>query len=386
MKVLNVNMSCDPVQGGGSVERTLQMSRYLARSGIECTVLTTDVGLTGDHPVDLEGVSLIKLKTMLQRYYLPRFSCKGIGRIVERADIIQLMNHWTFLNAVVYVIARRRNKPYVVCPAGSLPYYGRSRTLKRIYNTVIGRRIVRNAHRCIAISPDEIDHFRSYGVEDDRISTIPNAIRPEDLAHEGVNTFRDDFGIGEAPFILFVGRLNAIKGPDLLLKAFQNRLGCGNFKHDLVFAGPDGGMLTELKGMVADMGVAGRVHFVGYLGNRDKSNAYRASDLLVIPSRQEAMSIVVLEAGMTKTPVLLTDRCGFDAVESIGGGKVVPATVEGLEAGLAKLLDRPEVLRPMGIRLYRYVSENFTWDTMIKKYLSLYETILGDAPWKGVPR
>ena len=73
------------------------------------------------------------------------------------------------------------------------------------------------------------------------------------------------------------------------------------------------------------------------------------------------MSIVVLEAGMTKTPVLLTDRCGFDAVESIGGGKVVPATVEGLEAGLAKLLDRPEVLRPMGIRLYRYVSENFTW-------------------------
>ncbi len=46
MKVLNVIMSLDPVMGGGAVERTFQMSQYLVKAGIDCTILTTDVGLS----------------------------------------------------------------------------------------------------------------------------------------------------------------------------------------------------------------------------------------------------------------------------------------------------------------------------------------------------
>jgi glycosyltransferase involved in cell wall biosynthesis len=88
----------------------------------------------------------------------------------------------------------------------------------------------------------------------------------------------------------------------------------------------------------AALGIIDRVHYIGFISDEAKSQAYHAADLLVIPSRKEAMSIVVLEAGITGTPVLLTDQCGLSEVESIEGGKVVTASVEGLQSGLIALL------------------------------------------------
>ena len=56
MKVLNVNMSLDPATGGGTAERTFQISKFLAKVGIECTVLTTDLGLTPERIKAMERV------------------------------------------------------------------------------------------------------------------------------------------------------------------------------------------------------------------------------------------------------------------------------------------------------------------------------------------
>jgi len=376
MKVLNVNMSLDPVSGGGSVERTFQMSRHLVKAGIGCTVVTTDIGLTSRRISELEGVCVVVFPTLMKRFYIPRFSYWKIRDIVKKIDIIHLMNHWTFLNALVYIIARHLKKPYVVCPAGSLPYHGKSEKIKKIYNMIIGYRIIRNANRCIAISPDEVDQFREYGIDADNISIVPNGINADDFRDVHENVFRKRFRIGNEPFILFMGRLASIKGPDLLLKAFCNIINSQNMSHHLVFAGPDEDMLIELKKISQEKGVDSRVHFIGYVGGNDKVNAYREADLLVIPSRQEAMSIVVLEAGITGKPVLMTDRCGFNVVEDIDGGKVVPATVEGLERGLIDLLSRPDRLGTMGMNLRKYVEENYTWERTVNRHIALYNDIL----------
>lgn len=376
MKVLNVNMSLDPVHGGGSVERTFQMSRHLVKAGIQCTVITTDIGLTPQRINDLEGVDVVAFPVLIKRVFLPIFSYRKIRDIIKNVDIIHLMNHWTFLNAIVYIIARCAKKPYVVCPAGSLPYHRRSEKIKKIYNLLIGYRIVRNADGCIAISPDEIDQFREYGVTVDKVSVIPNGINPDDFRDVGDSAFREKFGIGDHPFVLYMGRLSSIKGPDLLLRAFCNVMKWQNHNYHLVFAGPYGDMLPELKKIASESGGDNRIHFIGYVGGKDKVGAYYAADLLVIPSRQEAMSIVVLEAGITGTPVLLTDRCGFNVVADINGGKVVPATVDGLQDGLSELLSRPDQLESMGKNLRQQIYENFTWEKIINKYLLLYDKIL----------
>jgi glycosyltransferase involved in cell wall biosynthesis len=118
------------------------------------------------------------------------------------------------------------------------------------------------------------------------------------------------------------------------------------------------------------------VHFVGYVDGEEKLAAYRSAQLLVIPSRQEAMSIVVLEAGISGTPVLITDQCGFNDVAIVNGGIVVSASVESIQKGLIEILKDAEKLRSMGRNLKKYVEDKFTWKKAVERYLQLYCKIL----------
>ena len=375
MKILNVNMSIDPVTGGGTAERTVKISQYLARSGVESSLLTSDIGVDEKLRNSLSNVKLHMMKNLYSRYYISRFTFKRIAKIVAEADVVHLMNHWTAINAAVYRACQQLHKPYVVCPAGALTIYGRSWLLKRIYNRVVGNQIIKNATRHIAIPVEEACRFREYGVDPDSVKVIPNGIDEGDFKSRNDDLFRRKHALGDAPFVLFLGRLNSIKGPDLLLDAFS-KLHLEFPEYHLVFAGPDGGMLESLKAMSLKTKIEKHVHFIGYIGGDEKSHAYHAAELLAIPSRQEAMSIVALEAGITGTPVLITDQCGFDDVEYIGGGIVVPASVKGLQIGLNKFFNSKEELRSIGESLKAYVLENFTWDAIVKKYIELYERII----------
>jgi len=365
----------DPITGGGGVERTFQMSKYLVHSNQECTLLATNLRASTKRIKALSGVKVVLLNCLFARFYIPSFSYAQIKQIVASCDIIHMMQHWTALNAIVYIIARQLNKPYVICPAGSLPQLGRSKVIKNIYNLIIGNRIIRHASGHIAISPDEIVQFAKYSIHPKQVSLIPNGINVENLCFQGDNDFKKKYGVGAGKFILFMGRLNAIKGPDLLLDAFiQIHEKLPNYH--LVFGGPDEGLLQELKNKVLLHNLDYRIHFLGFLSGNDKSKAYDAADFLAIPSRQEAMSIVVLEAGVTATPVLITDQCGMNIIEKIKGGKVVPATRDGLQQGILDMTNSPTNLLKMGNNLKGYTYENFRWDSIIKKFLALYESIL----------
>ena len=88
LKILNVNMSIDPIEGGGTAERTFQMSRQLAKAGVDCTILTLDLGLTAARREGLGSVELIALPCLNRRFYLPQVSIGRIKSIVAKADII----------------------------------------------------------------------------------------------------------------------------------------------------------------------------------------------------------------------------------------------------------------------------------------------------------
>ena len=378
MRVLNVNAMLDPVTGGGTAERTIQMSRALRDAGVDCSILTTNIGLSVENALGLGGVHVTAFRCLLQRYFIPLARYKTIKRVVESVDVVHLMGHWTVLNALIFMAARSMRKPYVVCPAGALMVYGRSKMLKRFYNWIVGRRIIRNASACIAITNDECAQFEAYGVRRDMVTIIPNGVNPADFPREGAAGFREKHSLGNRPFILFVGRLNAIKGPDILLEAFCHGQQLWLDWH-LVFAGPDGGLLSSLKSHAANSTARDRIQFIGYVSGAEKSAAYQAADLLVIPSRHEAMSIVVLESGISSTPVLLTNQCGFDVVERVGGGKVVPATVEGIHAGLVEMLSDRAKLAVMGSSLRDYVRDNYTWVVIVRMYLDLYRMLIAKS-------
>ena len=379
MKLLAVNMSLDPVSGGGTVERTMQLCRHFVLEGINCTILTTDAGLSQDAITTMqrEHLKIVALPCMNSRFYVPYPHLTAIKRLVADADIVHLMGHWTLINMLVYLYARHMSKPYAVCPAGALPIFGRSKLLKKLYNKIAGRTIIQNASIHIAIAENEIPQFAAYGVTAKQVSLIPNGVNPADYQFGDTQIFRNYIGLENAPFILFVGRLNLIKGPDLLLRAFSAICDVLPEMH-LVFAGPDGGMLEELKEFVSASSLESRVHFIGYVEGTNKVAAYKAASLLAVPSRHEAMSIVALEAGICGTPVLMTDRCGFANIAIVGGGIIVSPTEEGIRNGLSSMLQDKDLLHNMGERLRSYVIEHYTWETASGKYIKLFKQAIGE--------
>jgi glycosyltransferase involved in cell wall biosynthesis len=375
MKILNVNHIMDPVTGGGTAERTLQMSRHLVLNRIQCSVLTLDTHLPTERTSFLQSGQFIALPVLFKRFFIPKVSYGKIKRIVEDADIIHLMGHWTILNAMVYLAARSLDRPYVFCPAGALPIFGRSRILKKIYNWLIGRKIANNAAKCIAITENEKADFLEYGVNENKIVVIPNGVDESDFTTNDDVVFRKKYALGTRPFILFVGRLNLIKGPDLLLHAFCQIK--DDFPEiDLVFVGPDGGLLQQLMDVAKKFAVEHRVFFLGYLGGEDKSHAYHAATFLAIPSRHEAMSIVVLEAGICGTPSLFTDQCGLNEVVEKGHGWMTSASVGGMKLGLVSALSNISGLHAMKHEISTYIVENFSWHAVIKKYIFLYKELI----------
>lgn len=378
MKILNVNMSIDPVTGGGTAERTIQMSKFLVKAGIEYTILTMDMGLTSGQQKNLNGINIIKLPCLNKRFYLPKPSLslmKIIMKHVRVADLVHIMGHWTVINALVYFAARWLGKPYVVCPAGALPQFGRSKWLKSLYDFIVGRQIIRNAEAWIAVTPAEFPHFESCGIPASRVTVIPNGVCEEDFPPCDTKAFRLSKDLPDNPAILFMGRLNPIKGPDLLLRAFALAHHLIPDYH-LVFAGPDDGMQSALIDIANREGIIDRVHFLGFVGGNEKSAAYRMASVLVVPSRQEAMSIVALEAGICGTLVLLTDQCGFDEIKTIDPGLEVPATAEGIADGLVHLLTKPGLRVELSLTLKDFVSQKYTWSAIGEKYLHLYRGLL----------
>jgi glycosyltransferase involved in cell wall biosynthesis len=383
MKVLNVNHLLDPRTGGGTAERTFQISRFMAKAGVKTTVLGLDIGLEQARSVDqLDGVNVVALRCLNTRYFVPWLPPGLIDNLVADADIVHLSGHWTILNALVYRACRRKGKPFAFCPAGALTPFGRSLKLKWAYDMLVGRELVRSAAVCVAITDQECGDLATYGVPPERVTVIPNGIDPAQYVDFGEPSaerkIRERFNIGSAPYIFFLGRLNAIKGPDLLLRAFF-QIADQFPEFHLVFAGPDGGLQASLEKTARQGHPQGKVHFPGYLANPDKGAALRAATILVIPSRREAMSIVVLEAGICGTPALFTDTCGLETIAAVGAGTMVQVSPTALASGLAKLLADPPTMRDAAGRLETLVREKYLWEMQANRYVALYERILSSV-------
>ncbi|HSI42873.1 MAG TPA: glycosyltransferase [Methylotenera sp.] len=376
LHVLNVNSFLDFKTGGGTAERTFQMSRHLASAGVECTVLTIDTGLDGARISAMKPAVTVALPLLIRRFFVPIVSWNKLRNLVGSVDIIHLMGHWSLLNALVYIAARIENKPYVVCPAGALPIFGRSRLIKKLYNFIVGNALIRNASGWIAVTKAEFPHFEAYGIDTIKVTVIANGVSEEDFLSELSNQqFRRKYQLSGAPIILFMGRLNPIKGPDLLLQAFGTiHADIGDCQ--LVFAGPDEGMQEALIDLAKQYGVSERVHFLGFINGSDKAAAYKAARLLVVPSRQEAMSIVALEAGICGTAVMLTDQCGFSEIKTVDDRMEVQANVSGIAEGLKYILSPPVMIDNLAKSFRSLVLKKYTWDSIVINYIDLYKAIL----------
>ena len=370
MKILNITMSTNTVTGGGSVERILKLHKHFnAVSGVSSKILSIENNPVSDAKLPKE--ELILLPVMNRRWYIPSLKFSLIWQLVKWSDVVHFMNHWTVINVWVFIIASILNKPYIICPAGSLKIFGRSIWLKRIYQLLVGRKLIRKASAAIILAEHEKHNLKYI----DTINYIPNGVDAEDFAYDNPEKFRTLIGLSaDIPYLLFLGRLNEIKGPDLILEAFFEL--AEQIPHHLIFVGPDEGMKRTLCRRINTQGLDHRVHFFDYVAGEMKSSAYHGAEVLLVPSRNEAMSIVALEAAVSGTPVLLSTECGFSELAEHGGAIESKPDVNELKKNLAHILDVSTDRKMMGKKARQLVLTNYSWMEAAKRHITLFTKII----------
>lgn len=374
--MLNVIMCLDPVEGGGSVERVYQLSRELALAGETCTILTTMQGWSDEHARALGNVKVVALPYLTKRYKIPLGLGRWLREHVRDYDLVHLSMNWTVISAITYLYLRIYRRPYAFSAMGFAVSLGtRSRLLKRVFRVLFTRPMATNACACIAVSAREVQDYEQLGVAQHRIALIPNAIPAESFVeYDDGRAFRARHGLERCPYILFIGRLHPIKGPDLLIQAFATIV--KDFPdHRLIIAGNNYGFLSDLERLARSHDVLERVIFRDPIFGDEKKSAYRGAELFVIPSRFDTMTIVALEAAALGAPILLTNQCDFGALQDAGGAIAVDANVEALAAGLVNALNRPD-LREMGSRGRQFVLRSYRWDSVRDQFISVFKQCL----------
>lgn len=207
-----------------------------------------------------------------------------------------------------------------------------------------------------------------------RAEVIENGVDLARYSDPGdASLIRDRFKVApDVPVICFVGRLTEQKGPDLLIKAAsQLRDRSRDFQLWLVGDGP---LQTALESHVRKLGLEGVVRFLGY--RKDVPELLAASDLFVLPSRYEAMSISLLEAMAAGKPCVVTD-VGDNArlIEQGSEGLVVPPEDEtALAAALQRLLSDPSLRRAMGAAA-RQKARCYEVATMVQRIQAVYAEV-----------
>jgi glycosyltransferase involved in cell wall biosynthesis len=179
---------------------------------------------------------------------------------------------------------------------------------------------------------------------------------------------------GVRKIALFLGRIHPKKGLPLLIEAWQRVRPEGWL---LEIAGPDeAGSREELEKRVSAAGLNQVISFLGPVDGLKKQSAFLNANLFVLPTYSENFGIVIGEALAHGLPVLTTTGAPWPMLPERGCGWWIDATVDGVTEGLrrATACDR-ETLRSMGAQGRRFVSAEFGWERVAKRFISTYEKL-----------
>ena len=251
------------------------------------------------------------------------------------------------------------------------------------------RRLLREADRIIASTEAELAQFRwGYQTDTDRAVVIEPGVDParfypipEDEAREYVGA------VDGRRIILFVGRIEPLKGLDSLLEAValmeKRGLIAKHSIHLMVIGGePDASPeqlsaeMSRLQMLSRNLGIHERVTFLGKRAQDTLQYYYSAAEVVVMPSHYESFGLVALEAMACGTPVVASGTGGLVFLVRDGetGLHVPTADPAALADKLQLLLEDDHLLKRMGRQAMEY-ARGFGWPGVADRVIGVYEEL-----------
>jgi glycosyltransferase involved in cell wall biosynthesis len=214
----------------------------------------------------------------------------------------------------------------------------------------------------------------------ENVSVVPNSVDISDY-----NSYKDDpieskllqEKLADKKIILYVGRLLAMKGVDILMEAIPNVLKrIGKNSVVFVFVGP-GGSIRYLN-MAKSMKVESSCIFAGAMSREGVIQLMKNAELLVAPSFIENAPYTILESMACGLPVIASNVGGISEIVENGynGILVEPNSSTAIANSIIKLLEDNSLQRLMGERAMEAIKAKFSWSVNLKKYLAAYSNSL----------
>ncbi len=370
-KILFVSNFYSSFISAGTSKRTRDIKKGLSNLGWQCKVLTIK---RADLPLykEPDKKEIIAINSFSKRFPIPFFNPIMLLNLIRGNEIVHIIDHWSILNILCIYFCIFTKTPYIFSPCGAVEPIGRNISLKKIYNLIFLKSILNNAACCFATTKDELMELKNLSNKKTNIKIFPNGIWKKSNSQIKKDFFKktkfQDFKIPRK-YILFVGRLSYIKGPDILLKAFLEMKLHKNYS--LIFAGPDDNMKEKMLSFLDDLPEIRNIFFLGSISSVERDFFMKNSVLTVIPSRKEAMSLVALESSYLGTAFLASKNCGLQDFSKNNSCFIYDSNFKALSKKLDKILAYPKMIKKVGLNAKKYVLSNYMWESIINE-MNLY--------------
>ena len=298
---------------------------------------------------------------------------EGLKKACEEADIIHNNSFWMFPN-VYPARAKKRTKCRLInAPRGTLSEWSLKHHWfqKKLFGWFCGQYAAMSAtDMWHATCEKEYEEIRALGYRQP-VAIVPIGMDVPEIEPRNTLNTRN-----EGRKVVFFGRLHKVKGVDRLVRAWEK---AARDEWELVIAGPDCGMLEELKRIVAELRLP-RVSFVGEINGQAKYEFLANADIYVLPSDTENFGVTVAEALVSGTPVIASRGTPWQGLEREKCGRWVPVGEEPLAASLKEMMAMSDEERAtMGARGREWIRRDFSWKGIGAKMKAAYEWLLGQG-------
>jgi glycosyltransferase involved in cell wall biosynthesis len=367
MKILMLCYEFPPL-GGGAGQMVYGLSTALAKLGHQIDVVTMGYrGLSDCEHTD--GVQVHRLPCIRLKEYVctvPEAGTYLLSAFLKIRRLISLsrydINHTHFIlpdGILAWLNYRQNNLPYIITAHGTdVPGYNPHRLLfAHRFLAPLWKIITYNASQIISPSKS-LKTLLLKQSADMKISLIPYGFELERFNTHSIKQNR----------ILVVTRMLERKGVQYLFKALEGF--AENYSVHIVGDGP---FLQNLKKLANEIGI--KATFWGWLENRSRElkDLYEQSNIFVLTSEAENFPVALMEAMAAGLAIITTKATGCAEVVGDSAILVEPRNPEAIRAALRVLATNSDLRRKLGRAARRRSENNFSWTSVAKRYVELYE-------------